>query len=486
MSRSHRAARNVIVTLVTQLLMWSLSFSVTLFVPGYLKDTGLGTLTLVGSFAALFAILVTLGTSQVVVKEIARDHSRLSELIWASLMMRTVLGLGAILIGWLVSFLLGYSHELQRLIVIALCVMVLGGVAEVLSNALGGLEEFPKQNACSLAERVIAGVVTIGLVVFHQPLWKFVAVGLVSNSVLLISNLYMLRGHLTRISLPQWSTIRTLSRSGVPFLMVGVFGAIYGQCDPLILAKISGVAAIGWYGLAKRLGGTTMVIPTALTVTTLPTLSRMYKEDQDSFRKAIRRLFNLMVICVIPIAAVLILAPGQILSFLHYPASYRHSIPVFMLMGSALILWFLSQAVGTALIASDRQAVFSRITGIAAVAAIPLCTLCIFVTERTMANGAVGAMFADASLELFIVIAYMRALPEGIFEWRLFSLMGRTAIAALPFALSLYLMRSGRDVLLPLAGLVLYAVACFWLRCLTPQDLNAVRQSLSRFSRARA
>jgi len=484
MSRSHLAARNVIVTLVTQLLMWSLSFSVTLFVPGYLKDTGLGTTTLAASFAALFAILVSLGTSQVLVKEIARDRTRVSELLSASLVMRTVLGAGAVLMGWFVSYLFKYSHSLQILIALALCVVMISMLADSFSSVLVGLEEFPKQNVCALTERVINGVVTIGLVLFRQPLWMFIAVGLLSNTVLLVAYGFMLRRHLIKMSRPLWSTMRTLCRAGMPFLMVGVFTAIYGQCDPLILAKISGIAAVGWYGLVKRLGGTTMIIPVALTTTTLPTLSRMYVEDQRAFCKAIQRLFNLMIICVIPVAAVLILAPGQILTLLHYPASYRHSIPVFMMMGSTIILWYLSQAVGTALIACDRQTVFGRITGAAAIASVPLCAIGVFMTQHAMANGAIGAMLSDALIEFFMVIAYVRALPEGIFEWRLFTVLGRTALAALPFALSLYAMHSGRDVLFPLTGLLFYAVACFWLRCFSPQDLNALRQTFRRFSRA--
>ena len=78
----------------------------------------------------------------------------------------------------------------------------------------------------------------------------------------------------------------------------------------------------------------------------LPTLSRVYREDRAAFDTAVRRLFNLLLICVVPFAAILILAPGQILALLHYPPAFRHGIPVLMLMGGAVVLWYLSNAAG--------------------------------------------------------------------------------------------------------------------------------------------
>jgi O-antigen/teichoic acid export membrane protein len=484
MNRSQVVARNVVVTLATQLLSFGLTFGVTLYLPRYLKDTGLGIMTLSLSYAALFSVLVALGTSTVLIKAIARDRTRTSELIWTSLLTRMALGLAALGAGWVGVCLLRYDRSLQIYALISIGTMVLGQLWDVFSCALAGLEEFPKQSASVLAERVISSCLLIGLVLFHKPLWMFIASGLVSYSVSIAYLVFVLRRYLLPIPRLHWTTMKSLLVAGMPFVMVGIFGAVYGQSDALLLSKISGVAAIGWYSLAKRLGGSTMIIPVALTGTTLPTLTRMHQDDPAGFQRAVQRLFNLMLICVIPVSAVLILAPGQILSLLRYPDSYRNSIPVLMLMGAALILWYLSQAVSTTLIASDRQGVFSKITGIAALASVPLCAACILVTQRVMANGAVGAMFSDALLELFMVVAYIRVLPVGVFDRSAFSILGRTAIAALPFAFSLYIMSSSRDLIWPTMGLILYPVICYRLRCLCRDDLLILQQFTRRFSRA--
>lgn len=476
MSRSSLVARNVVATLFTQLVSWGMTFAVTLYIPRYLGDTGLGSLTLAGSFAAIFSLVISLGTSTVLIKQISRDRARTGELVLAALFVRIPLAFFAVAIGCLATMIFQYHHSLQVLIWIALVAMAFSQFNDVFSSALRGLEELPRQNAAALAEKIVSSALMILLVVYRQPLWSFVAIGFISTAISLVINLTALLPYLHGGKRPNWMEMRALVSAGTPFLTIAVFIAIYGQSDAILLSKISSVAAIGWYGLAKRLGGTTMMIPSALTSAMLPTLSRVYHEDQEAFAGAVRRLFNFMLICVVPFAAILIVAPGQIITLLHYPASFRHCIPVLILMGGAIILWFLSMAAATALIACDRQAAMSRITGISALISVPLCAFLIWLTQHNFTNGAIGAMLSDVLLEAFMVAAYVRVLPEGLFNWGNFSVLGRATIAALPIVGFFYLVRDNHTLLLVVPGVLLYIPLCWLLRCLHPQDIAMLRQ----------
>ncbi len=481
-----KVARNVATTLATQLLSWGLTFVVTLYLPRYIGDVGLGAVTLAGSFAVVMSLLVSLGTSTVLVKDIARDHARTGEWVLAALALRVPLGLFAIALGWGVSHLLGYDAHLRLLIWVALGVMMVAQIGDVLASALRGLEEIPRQNAAALAEKVTTGVLTIALVVARAPLWTIVAAAGAGVFVALGMNAFGLRGHLGRVTLPARETMVSLTRAGLPFLTTAVFVSVYGQADALLLSKMSTVAAIGWYGLAKRLGGTTMVIPVALTGAMLPTLARLFHEDERAFQAAVRRLFNLMLVSVVPFAVLLVLAPARILSLLHYPASFAPSIPVLMLMGGAVVLWFLSQVAGTALIASDRQGVVSRVAGVAALVSVPLCAACIYLTQHGWHNGAIGAMLSDVLLEVYMVAAYVRALPPGLLTWGSAGVLGRATLGALPLV-ALFLLAQGRwGVLLLVPGLLVYVPLCAVLGCLHPSDMQMARQMLARFTARQA
>jgi O-antigen/teichoic acid export membrane protein len=467
--------------MVTQLVGWGLTFLVTMYLPRYVGDVGLGAITLAGSLASIYGLFIALGASTALVKEIARDHSRTGELLIASLATRTVLGLAFLPLAMGAAHLLGYGVSLQRIIFAALCVVFLGMINEALGSCLRGLEEIPRQSASLIVEKCVSSVVTIALVIAKAPIWVIVASGLISTVISIGINLTAFRPYWPAVKRVSWPAVTFLIVGGMPFFTRAIFTAVYGQSDALLLSKLSSVAAIGWYGLAKRLGGTTMMIPVALTTAMLPTLSRLYKSDMEGFKASSARLFNLIFILVVPFAILLIMAPAQILSILHYPPAFQASIPVLVIMGWAIILWFLSAAVGTVLIACDRQAVFSKITGVSALISVPLCGGCILLTEHTMHNGAIGAMFSDAVIEAYMVIAYIFALPKGLFDWRRIAILARATVAALPLVISFYFIHSKQDLLWLLPALLLYIPLCWALKCLTPEDKRMLLTLAGRF-----
>ncbi len=480
-----RVARNVATTLATQLLSWGMTFVVTLYLPRYIGDVGLGILTLAGSIAAVFSLLVSLGTTTVLIKNIARDHSRAGELALAALALRVPLGLAAVLLGWGASFALGYDAHLRMLIVVALGVMALGQIIDALGCVLRGLEEIPRQNAAALAEKVVTSVLTITLVVAHAPLALIIGAATLGSLTSLAVVLTSLRRHVTHVARPSAQAIKAMVMAGMPFLTTAVFMAVYGQADALLLSKMSSVAAIGWYGLAKRLGGSTMVIPVALCGAMLPTLARLWESSRAQFAVSVRRLWSLMLIAVVPFAAILGLAPARILTLLHYPTSFAPSVPVLVLMGGAVILWFLSQVAGTALIASDRQGAVSRIAGIAALISVPICAGCIWGAQHLLHNGAVGAMLSDVLVEGYLLLAYVRALPPRLLHLRSVLVLGRALLAALPLVGLFHFVHSAGGLLWLVPGLVVYLPLCLALGCLSPQDVQAVRNLFLGKVRAR-
>lgn len=476
-SAHSRVGRNILTTLLAQVLSWGMTFAVTLVLPRAIGDGGLGEWTLAGSFAVLFSLVAGLGTSTVLIRDIARKPDKAGEWASAALLLRVPLCVAAMGAGYLLARGLGYDTARCAAIVAALGVMALAQIGDVFGCVLRGLELIPRQNAATLLEKVITSGLTVWLALrFHQgqPLWPLLAVGAWGAAAGAGFSVWALRGRM-RLAMPVRADVNELFRAGLPFLSIAVFVAVYGQADAVLLSKMSTTAAIGWYGLAKRLGGSTLVIPVALCSAMLPTLSRLYAQDQKQFLSAVRRLFHLVLIGVVPFVAILTLAPGQVLAILHYPPAFRHAVPVLILMGGGVVLWFLSQVAGTALIASDRQAAASRAAALSALFCVPLCAGCIFVAERGMGNGAVGAMASDLLLEAGMLALYMRALPPGLLGRESLSVLARATLAALPLVALFYGVHSRAALLLCVPGLALYGPLCVWLRCLSPSDVAALR-----------
>jgi len=476
-SRSRLVARNVLATLASQLLSWGMSFVLTVYLTRYVGAHGLGLLTLAGSFAGVFAIAMTLGTSTVLTRDIARDTTRTADLTLAALAMRLPIGLLSIGAGWAVACALGYGPSVRLLLVVALAAMLVGMLNDALGSALRGLQEIPRQNAAALADKAVMSVLVVLLIRGHAPLWMLAGAGGVSACVALLVNASAFGPYWKSMQWPSAVTIRALARQGVPFLTTAIFVAVYGNCDALLMSKLSSFEAIGWYGLAKRLGGTALFLPVALTSAMLPALSRVFHEERRAFEGAAQRMFNFMVICAVPFAAVLVMAPGRIIALVvGHKAGFAPAAPVLMILGAAIILWFVSQAAVTVLIASDRQAALSRITAVSALICVPVTGTLIFVTQHALHNGAIGAVLGDVLIEAYMVTAYLRALPTGSVSGGSFGTLARAAAAALPLVGLFYLVHDRQGLLLLVPGLLLYIPLCWLLRCLHPSDVQMVRQ----------
>jgi O-antigen/teichoic acid export membrane protein len=484
MHRTKKVARNVGTTLVTQLLSWAITFVVTIYVPRYLGAEGVGKLTLAASYAATSGLVMGLVNGTVLVREIARDRGRLPGQLSNALAIRAPLAIAMCAGGALIARLpfLGYSRELQELFLLSMGIGVVTSYNDLLSSALRGLEEIPRVNAASIVDKVVSGIVMLYMVWRREPLLYVLSAGLLSSAISFVVLATGLKRYLTRLARPTWLDSIALLRASLPFVTTYLFITIYSNCDPMLLQRMSDIANVGWYGLAKRLGGTTLFVPVALATAMLPTLSRLYQEDRDAFDRVVKRFIGYMFLLVVPFAAVLIFAPGPLLNLLHMPASFHGAIPVVTILGFSIILWYVSQAAGTALIASDGQKVMSRATGAAALIAVPCCALSIWLTQRAFSNGAVGAILSDTIVELYLVVAYMRALPKGCVSARQLGVLLRSTLAAAPMIVPLYFVRTASrwGLLVAVPGLILFLPICYLLGCVSREDIDLVKSALGR------
>ncbi|MGI4787993.1 MAG: flippase [Janthinobacterium lividum] len=480
-TQKRRVARNVLVTLATQLISWGLTFAVTLYLPRYVGDTGLGDLAVADSFVAIFGVFVPLGTSTVLIREIARDHDRTGEMLSTALLLRLPIGLLMGLLAFAAAFLLHCSPLIRLLVLVAAGGMVIAALNDALIAALQGQENMTRQSAAVLVEKFLASGLTIYLVIARAPLWVLAGVALFTGIVSLTINFSAFRRLLPTLRWPTASAIRALVVAGLPFMGWAVFRTLYSRTDPVILKVVADAATVGWYAAAARLVGTSLFLPAAITTALLPALSRLHREGTDGFQPLARRMLGLVMLCGIPVSLVLMLVPDRIITMLHYPAGFANSIPVLRVGGLSALLYYAAMALGTAVVASDGENKMMRVSIFATIGSIPACFAGAWLTGHFYGNGAIGAMGSDALLEMYLICCYLRMVPERTFIGENLVFLGRCAAAALPMTVFLALTsqsRMGLWVIAPCA--LIYAVMCLLLRCVSAQDLTMARQIFAK------
>lgn len=480
-AQNTRVARNIVGTLVTQLLTWGVAVVVTLFLPRYLKDEGMGKLGIVTALTSVIGVLVPLGTSQVLVKEIARDRSKTGSLLAAGFVLRLLLGVLAIPLACLVGWGMHYTPERQLLLLVAIPGMVIFVLNDVFASVYQGREELARYNRATLIDKVVYGAAVIALVVAKAPLWAILGVATLTGLVTFGYYLAGMTSLLKTLRWPHWSELKSLALSSLPFMGVKVFQTLYGQTDPIVLGALATDQEAGWYTVAFRLIGTAMFFPMAIVFALLPTLARLHGEgDSAGFASLARRALDITLLVGLPIAAAAVFLPGQIIGVLYDP-TFAPAAPVLAVGGVGMLLYFVTAVLGTLVIAMDRQAVQAKGSIIACLFGIPLCALGTWAGHRFVGNGALGAMLTDVVVEIYLAVVYYKALPRQLFDGSTVSRLGRYGLAALPMVLGLYLSLGtslGLWGALPCA--VIYLLGCVLLRCWSVADLKALRGMLTR------
>lgn len=485
MTGSRVVARNVLASLVTQAISWLLTFIVTLYLPRYVGATGLGKLAFAGSFVSIFAVMVPLGTSSVLVREIARDRERTAELLSAAIAVRVVTGLLATCGAILLIRAMGYPAITRSLVVASSLGMMVIALNDAIGSAMQGHENIPRQSIAIIIEKCLSSTISIVLVIMKAPLWSLASVTLFSGAVSLMVNLSTIKLMMAKWLWPTKQAIKYIVTAGLPFVGYLVCRTLYGQTDPVVLNLVTNDKTVGWYAAAFRLVGSTMIIPVALTSAVLPTLSRLHLDSAEQFNALARKLLAMIVICGVPITAIFIGAPDRLIALLHYPHDFIGSIPVLQVDGLAVFMFYLGCVLGTVVVSSDGQSKMMRASFVACFLGIPACFAGSYITHKLWANGAIGAAFSDVLLEIYLVWAYIQMLPAHTFGTESIKLFFKAVAACVPMGILMYFTRHSNAVFGAIAaGLPLYLIACWQLKCLDMQYLLSMREMFSRRSKA--
>lgn len=483
MSRAKLVTRNVLATIATQLISWGISFIVTIFLPRYAGDTGMGKLAFASSFVTIFSVFVSLGMSTVLIREIARDQKRTGELLSAALLVQLPLGILMSLVSLVAAYFLGYPPLTQLLIAIAAGAMILGSLNNALGAALQGQENIPRQSLGLLVDKFLTSLLIMLVIFGRGPLWAIGAVSILTAVVSLMVNLSAFRTWLPTLRWPTWETMRFLVVAGLPFFGMSVFRTLYNQIDTTLLSMMTNDQTVGWYAVAGRLLGSTLFIPVALASALLPTLTKLYQENEQQFVLVMRRAMMLAILFAIPIGIPLAIYSRKILlDILHYPPSFENAAIVLSLYGFGCILWYLTQIMGVGLVVMDRQNALCRLFLNALLLTAGGCLVAIPLTHHLLHNGAIGAAIVNVAVEVYMAFAIFFNLPRGFINWGIGIKVLKAMAAVVP--LSLMLLISGQHLWALAAsvafGGLAYIGLCYWMGCLDPQDIAMLRQVVNR------
>lgn len=462
-----RAARDIVVQVVVRVLNLALGVVVTALVARILGSAGYGQWSAIFAILGLTGYFTNFGMERVVVREAARDPDNEHEWLGAVMMLRLVLLLPVILLSLLAIVLLNESQQMLMAGVIVILAMPFDGV-----GAMQLIFQLRVRNTVPMLVLTLRSVLWGGavVVIFWQGggmVALAIAMAVTNGLGSIVQTVAALRlaGRWPR---PSRKRLRPLIRAGIPLGISGMLIIGYANIDQVIVLKLAGSKAAGFYAAAYRLLEQSHFVPIAVLTTMTPIIAAAWPSDRERMLRAARTTAELMAVTSLGALAFASVAATPLI-LLVFGAQFTPAAPAVPVLFGAFVFICFGYLNGTLVTAMGLQRKLLVISLLALV--VNVVGNLIFVPLA----GFMGAAWMTLATEVVVCGASYR-LIRGELELNRPGIgrVGRTAGAALLLfgVLSALKLLSDSLVVLVPAACVFYPALLFALRALEPGDVR--------------
>jgi O-antigen/teichoic acid export membrane protein len=478
--KARGVGRNVTVMATGQLITWTMTLLWTLVVPRTLGPEGMGTIMAAWSITGILGVVLGLGTRNYLVRESVIDPDAASRLVGTALVLRIVLSPVLLAAAFAYGEIVGWGHDAKTVLYLAAAATIFIQVAEPLQAAFQSLEEMQYLAYSDIISKSGQGLVGIVVVLLGAGTIGVTACWAVMTGLVVVLNLYWLRG---RLRLDLHTGVRqmaALARASLPYWAFGLFFMVYLWIDFVMLSLMTNAEVVGWYSVPTRLFQTMMFLPVVIATAWLPRFVRSFEESRERLGEVARSPVELVVLLSLPIASLTILAAEPLISLL-YGSAYHHSVPVMMILGLCIPPMYLNIMLAQVLIAMNRQVLWTWVMAGTTIIN-PLFNLVLIPwTQDHYGNGAIGASISLLLTELVCVGAGYVLIGRLVFD---LGTLRRTTLGV-GIAVAMWIVGYELDRLVGWVPALIVAALAFpalagLVRLFTPDELAMIRSGLAK------
>jgi len=437
----------------------------------------LGKYYLAISLTTIFAIIIDLGLSNVLTREIAKDQEKANSHLASVLALKIPLSLLALASLWIFVQILNYESEIVYLAYLSAICMVLDSFTASFFACLRGFHNLKYESISSVIFQAIVlifGIVAIGL---HLNLyWMMTA--LVAGSVFnffysLILNRRIISGSL-------WSAFdkentKNLWKISIPFALFGIYQKLYMYLDTVLLSIFAGNKYVGLYQVSFKIIFALQFLPMAFTASLYPAFSSYWKSNREQLAITFERAMNYLIIISLPISiGTVFLADKILLLFKPEYIEAKLSLQIIMV---ALIFIFINFPIGSILNACDRQKTNTNNMAISLVASIILNLILI---PKFQANGASATVLLTNFLMFILGIISVPKIAAINFR-KIYPTLAKSFAAAMLMSVLVYFMKNELNIFVVVTiSAIIYFTLLFTLKAFRREDVISIYRSFKK------
>jgi len=440
--------------------------------------SGIGAYSFALSLIAMFMILPNFGFNTLLVREVAKSKECASEYITKILVIKLILT--AITAVLLIVLIVLRQYDTEK-IQILFTVFLISFLESIISISYAIFEAYERME------------IEAGISVFNNLLRLFLGVvaikiGMKLNGIIL--SLFMAEiltfALVAYIAFHGSTKIRfrfgslgvgKIILAAAPFGILSLMEIIFINTDNLIIARLQGEVAVGWYAAASKILVIINLVPSMFWVAIFPALSRISASSSESLGQTYLKSFSYLLMLSFPITVGVFMISDQIMLMI-YGNEFRNSVLILQLMVWMISFNFVGYINGATLCASGRERMFATVFSCFALANIFLDY--VFITRF----GYIGACYVTLILKgieffLYSIICHRQLSVKP--EWKMIL---KSLVASIIMGVVLFFSKEAsiNGFLLIPFGILIYFGLIFLFGTLPKEDYRAFRSLVYKSS----
>jgi len=464
--------QNTVTLLVGRLVSVLLGAGSTVLLVRSLGTERLGQFSALYAYVILFAWMASLGIEPVLALEAARDRKNAGSIVMTGMALCSISAGAASIIVILLAPHVGYSGEMQVLVVLVVVDLLLLGPFRL----PGVVFQVDLKQWYTVGISLIRQLLWFGTVYFlarwNAPLVGFILGklgGALAEVILMIV--------VTASFLPPPRRILTAKlkpylRACIPIAFSTLLAALYLRIDQVMLHNLVSDQVLGGYAAAVKISELFEMIPAALLASLFPLLA-VIAHDRALLNSYVERIFRYMMVSVGGLCVLVSLGSGLIVRVLYGPGFASTASLLRILVWSEFAVFFASVVINV-LIARNLQQFLLYPTAVGATANV---LLNFFLIPRFAARGSAWASVISYTLGWMVVLlafegtrgliwlGLSRAFPICVLAFAVTALASSIAVPA---------------IVQIILGLMVYVIGAWLIGGLRYEDLEHARKIVNR------
>lgn len=434
-----------------------------------------------GEYSFLLALVMffqsfqILGLQQYVIKKISADKSQADKYTSALLFS----GLPLTVIFYIIVCIYvkngGYSAGLVHISYIYGLTLFSNLGMVVLETLFIANEKFKYNTYAIILGTVLSLICSFAALKIGLDLSSIIYILAIFSYVTLFVDFFFFTKYVSKIKLVMDpALIKSLIAKAKIFIPIAVLSGLLKSIDVLMLSKISGINAVGFYSASKKFLSLITLIPYSFGMALFPVFSKYYYKSADFFGIAFRKVIILLSVLVLPLVIIMVFLADKLI-FLVYGGNFldcANSMRVLLLAGVFMTFSFI---IANGLIIAGKQQ-YDLITLLSGSAVLMICAVPLSVRYKD-AGMAIAFLLA---MGVMFFLHYI-FLKRYIFAARFLSFTLKPASAAILMAVFIYCFRSFNYLAVSVSSILVYLVIVYIMKIFTKDDFLFFHKMITSF-----